>query len=75
MRVTARRVSTGWTRAEIRSSDGGCVAPTMNGELRRRTATSGDEQCTSDGEQGELERGASSGRGEWRERESLTALL
>jgi hypothetical protein len=28
-----------------------------SGELRRRTATSGDEQCTSDGERGELERG------------------
>jgi hypothetical protein len=34
-----------------------------SGELRRRTATSGDEQCT--GERGELERGASSARGEW----------
>jgi hypothetical protein len=36
-------------------------------------ANSGDEQRTSDGEQGDLERGASSGRGEWRE--SSAALL
>jgi hypothetical protein len=42
-------------------------APVNSGELRRRTANSGDEQCTSDGERGELEREASSGRGEWRE--------
>jgi hypothetical protein len=42
-----------------------------SGELRRRTANSGDEQCTSDGERGELERGASSGRGGREERASV----
>jgi hypothetical protein len=42
-----------------------------SGELRRRTANSGNEQCTSDGERGELERGASSGRGGREERASV----
>jgi hypothetical protein len=46
-------------------------APVNFGELRRRTANSGDEQCTSDGERGELERGASSGRGGREERASV----
>jgi phosphopantothenoylcysteine synthetase/decarboxylase len=37
--VTARRVSTGWGRAGVRSSDGGYVAPAMNDELWRTPAT------------------------------------
>jgi hypothetical protein len=51
------------------TTDGECVAPATNcgsGELRRRTAISGDLRCT--GERVELEREASSGRqekGEW----------
>jgi hypothetical protein len=47
------------------------VAPAMNYELRGTPANSGDEQCTSDGERGELERGASSGRGEVRARRRI----
>jgi hypothetical protein len=42
-----------------------------SGELRRRTANSRDEQCTSDGERGELERCASSGSGGREERVSV----
>jgi hypothetical protein len=44
VRVTgrARRVSTEWRRAGVRSSDGGCVALVMINELRRRTVSSGD---------------------------------
>jgi hypothetical protein len=38
---------------------------TNSSELRRRMTNSGDEQCT--GERGELERGASLGRGNERE--------
>jgi hypothetical protein len=37
--------STGFDRMEksrVSASDGECVSPTMNGELRRRTASSGD---------------------------------
>jgi hypothetical protein len=41
---TARRVSTGWRRAGVRSSDGGCVAPTMNDELRRTPAMNGKRE-------------------------------
>jgi hypothetical protein len=51
----------GW---RVRGSGDELRAPVNSGKLRRRTATSGDERCTSDGERGELERGASSGRGE-----------
>jgi hypothetical protein len=46
------------------------VAPansTCSGELRRRTATSGDDGCGSNGEESEREMGASSGRGNERE--------
>jgi hypothetical protein len=60
----------GW---RVRGSGDERRAPVNSGELRRRTATSDDEQCTSDGERGELERRASSGRGDWRE--SSAALL
>jgi hypothetical protein len=71
---TARRVSTGWRRAGVRSSDGGCVALATNYELRRTPVNFGDERqppATSSA-LGELERGASSGRGEVR---GSTALL
>jgi hypothetical protein len=50
----------------VRGSGDEQRTPATNCELWCTPANSGDEQCTSDGEQGELERGASSGRGEVR---------
>jgi hypothetical protein len=88
MRVTGmdRRVSAGW-RAGLDYGQRVCGS----GELRRRTAHSGDERPTNDGveqctgdERGVLEREANSSREEWggsaafyreRERKSLPGSL
>jgi hypothetical protein len=58
----------GW---RVRGSGDELRAPVNSGELQQRTATSGDEQCTSDGEREELEGGTSSGRGEVRARRRI----